>query len=41
LGGKKISGKLTKKYWPYLDLDPLKKKFLSLLLWPKQKQKAF
>lgn len=34
LGGKKISEKLTRKYWSKLDLDPESKKFLEFLLWP-------
>jgi len=37
LGGKKISEKLTRKYWPKLDLDPESKRFLEFLLWPKKK----
>lgn len=37
LGGKKISEKLTRKYWHRLNLDPESKKFLEFLLWPKKK----
>lgn len=33
LGGKKLDEKQVKKYWPYLQLDPNKKKFIKLLLW--------
>lgn len=36
LGGKKISRKEIKKYWPVLDLDCNRKKYLSMLLWPKR-----
>ena len=36
LGGKKIKRSQLKKYWDRLDLDPGKKKFLSLLLWGQQ-----
>ncbi|OGY79602.1 MAG: hypothetical protein A3B74_02405 [Candidatus Kerfeldbacteria bacterium RIFCSPHIGHO2_02_FULL_42_14] len=35
LTGEKINKKELKKYWYKLDLDPAKKKFLSLLLWKK------
>jgi len=35
-GGKKIKKNDLKKYWPLLNMDKKKKKFLSLLLWPKQ-----
>lgn len=34
LGGKKIDKLQLKKYWPRLNLDAKKKRFLSLLLWP-------
>ena len=36
LGGKKIKRKELKKYWNMLFLDPDKKKYLKMLLWPKQ-----
>lgn len=36
LEGKKISRRELKKYWKMLSLDQKKKKYLSLLLWPKQ-----
>ncbi|MBI4653189.1 hypothetical protein HY750_02970 [Candidatus Kuenenbacteria bacterium] len=36
LGKDKINRQELKKYWPFLDLDEKKKKFLSMLLWPKQ-----
>ncbi|MEK7211443.1 MAG: hypothetical protein AAB731_02320 [Patescibacteria group bacterium] len=36
LGGEKFNKSQLKKYWPLLDLDPKKKKFLSFLLWPKK-----
>lgn len=36
LGGKKISKSQLKKYWPLLNLDPLKKRYLEFLLWPKK-----
>jgi len=34
LGREKIDKKQLKKYWQFLHLDPAKKKYLSLLLWP-------
>lgn len=34
LGKEKIDKKELKKFWPFLYLDPAKKRFLSLLLWP-------
>lgn len=34
LNGEKLNLKLAKKLWPKLDLDPHRKKFLSLILWP-------
>ncbi len=34
LNGKKLDKKALKKYWPQLDLDTNKKKYLSLILWP-------
>jgi len=33
LGKQKLNKKQLLKYWPFLQLDPKKKKFLSLLLW--------
>ena len=33
-GNKKIKKSQLKKYWPLLNLDAKKKKFLSVLLWP-------
>lgn len=36
LGGKKIKRKEIKKYWTELNLDSNKKKYLAMLLWPKQ-----
>ncbi len=36
LGGKKINCEEIKKYWKVLDLDCNKKKYLRILLWPKQ-----
>ncbi len=34
LNGKKIDKTALKKHWPKLNLDPKKKKYLSLILWP-------
>jgi len=34
LNGKKLNKKDLKKYWSALNLDPKKKKYLSLILWP-------
>jgi len=36
LGKEKISGRELKKNWKKLRLDPSKKNFLKLLLWPKK-----
>jgi len=36
LGKKKIKAKELKENWRKLDLDPLKKNFLRMLLWPKK-----
>lgn len=36
LEGKKINRAELKKYWKILCLDNNKKKYLTLLLWPKQ-----
>ena len=36
LNGEKIDRLLLKKYWPKLHIDPARKKFLKLLLWPKK-----
>ena len=33
LGGEKISEVLLRRYWHKLFLDPVKKKYLSFLLW--------
>lgn len=35
LNGKKLDKALLKKYWQKLRLDPHRKRFLKLLLWPK------
>ncbi len=37
LGKEKINKDELKKYWPFLYLDPNKKKFLFSLLWPNKK----
>ena len=36
LGGEKLNRGELKKYWPLLNLDEKRKKFLFMLLWPKQ-----
>jgi len=36
LNGEKLDKRLVKKYWAKLHLDPARKKFLKLLLWPKK-----
>ena len=36
LAGKKIKRAEIKKYWNILSLDPDKKKYLKMILWPKQ-----
>lgn len=36
LGGEKLNRRELKKYWPLLNLDEKRKKFLFMLLWPKQ-----
>jgi len=36
LNGEKISREAIKKYWKILDLDHNKKKYLKMILWPKQ-----
>lgn len=36
LNGEKLNKMLVKKYWKHLHLDPARKKFLRLLLWPKK-----
>lgn len=36
LGDEKINREELKKYWPLLNLDPKRKKFLSFILWPKK-----
>ena len=35
LNTEKLDLSLVKKYWSKLHLDPDRKKFLSLILWPK------
>jgi len=37
LGREKLDKEELKKYWPFLYLDPDKKRFLSFLLWPNKK----
>lgn len=37
LNGKKLDKKNLKKYWPQLNLDVKKKKYLSLILWPSKR----
>ena len=34
LNGEKLNIADLKKYWSILNLDPIKKKYLSLVLWP-------
>ena len=36
LDNEKLNRRQLKKYWPFLNLDEKRKKFLSILLWPKQ-----
>ncbi len=36
LNGEKINRDEIKKYWKNLDLDHNKKKYLKMILWPKQ-----
>lgn len=36
LDGEKLDRLELKKYWPLLNLDVNKKKYLSFILWPKQ-----
>jgi len=36
LNNKKLDVRLTRKYWSKLDLDPFRKKFMELILWPKK-----
>ncbi len=36
LDGEKLDEKLVRKYWKKLYLDPLKKRYLEFLLWPKK-----
>lgn len=38
LDGEKLSRKEVKKYWDRLYLDPITKKYLEFLLWPKKKR---
>ena len=35
LGNEKLDEALLRKYWRKLFLDPIKKKYLTFLLWPK------
>ncbi len=37
LDGEKLDEKLVRKYWKKLYLDPLKKRYLEFLLWPKKR----
>jgi len=34
LNGKKLDKNLVKKYWNKIRIDPARKKFIKLLLWP-------
>lgn len=34
LNGEKLDLSSVRKYWAKLDLDPQRKKFLKLILWP-------
>ncbi|PIP32901.1 hypothetical protein COV53_02165 [Candidatus Gottesmanbacteria bacterium CG11_big_fil_rev_8_21_14_0_20_37_11] len=36
LNGKKLDLSLTRKYWSRLSLDPFRKKFMELILWPRK-----
>jgi len=36
LNGTRLDKNLLKKYWSRLRLDPARKNFLKLLLWPKK-----
>lgn len=36
LGGETLNREELKKYWKFLKLDPDKKKYLKMILWPKQ-----
>lgn len=36
LDGEKLKKSELKKYWSQLNIDPLYRKYLSSLLWPKQ-----
>jgi hypothetical protein len=36
LDGQKLNLKELKKYWNQLNIDPLYKKYLHFLIWPKQ-----
>lgn len=36
LGEEKLDSKLVKKYWEELYIDPLTKRYLKFLLWPKR-----
>lgn len=37
LGGGKLNRREVKKYWNQLYLDPKKKEFLRMLLWPRKR----
>ena len=39
LNGERLKKTDLKKYWSKLDLDPKKKKYLSLILWPSKRLK--
>lgn len=39
LNGSELNKNLVKKYWNKLRLDPLRKKFLKFLLWPKKSKR--
>ncbi|OGG05818.1 hypothetical protein A2872_03040 [Candidatus Gottesmanbacteria bacterium RIFCSPHIGHO2_01_FULL_42_12] len=36
LNGEKLNLSLVRKHWPKLNLDPSRKRFIELILWPKQ-----
>ncbi len=36
LNGAKLNKNLLKKYWQKVNIDPARRKFLKLLLWPKK-----
>ncbi len=39
LRGGRLSKRLLIKYWPQLNLDPAKKRYLEFLLWEKNQSK--